>query len=60
MQNNDNQTNQNDPQNGGQNEAENISPGVCSIWLGLVGVFQEELVNTLPKSSPNGLNELRI
>ena len=35
MQNNDNQTIQNDPQNGGQNEVENISPGVRSIWLGM-------------------------
>ena len=42
MQNNDNQTNQNDPQNRGQNEVENISPGICSIWLGIVDVFQED------------------
>ena len=35
MQNNDNQTNQKDPQNRGQNGFEYISPGLCSIWLGL-------------------------
>lgn len=34
MQNNDNQTNQKDPANGGQNGFEHISPGLCSIWLG--------------------------
>lgn len=34
MPNNVNQTNQNDPQNGGQNGFESISPGLCSIWLG--------------------------
>ncbi len=35
MQNNDNQTNQNDPHNRGQNGFEYISPGLCSIWLGM-------------------------
>ncbi len=35
MQNNDNQTNQKGPQNGGQSEVEYISPGLCSIWLGI-------------------------
>ena len=34
MQNNDNQTNQKDPTNGCQNGSENISPELCSIWLG--------------------------
>jgi hypothetical protein len=43
MQNNDNQTNQKDPQNRGQNGFEYISPGLCSIWLGIVDVFQEEI-----------------
>lgn len=42
MQNNDNQTNQKDPNNRGQNGFEYISPGLCSIWLGLVDVFQED------------------
>ena len=35
MQNNDNQTNQKDPHNRGQNGFEHISPGLCSIWLGM-------------------------
>ena len=35
MQNNDNQTNQKDPNNRGQNGFESISPGLCSIWLGM-------------------------
>ena len=35
MQNNDNQTNQKDPHNRGQNGFEYISPGLCSIWLGM-------------------------
>ncbi len=47
MQNNDNQTNQKDPQNRGQNGFEYISPGLCSIWLGVVDVFQ----NTCAASS---------
>ena len=34
MQNNDNQTNQKDPTNGGQNGFEDILPDLCSIWLG--------------------------
>ena len=35
MQNNDNQTNQKDPHSRGQNGFESISPGLCSIWLGM-------------------------
>ena len=35
MQNNDNQTNQNDPLNGGQNGDSDILPGLCTIWLGM-------------------------
>ena len=35
MQNNDNQTNQKDPNNRGQIGFESISPGLCSIWLGM-------------------------
>ena len=34
MQNNDNQTIKNDPNNRGQNEVESISPELSSIWLG--------------------------
>jgi len=50
MQNNDNQTNQNDPQNGGQNEVENISPGICSIWLGLWSDFRTLALTIDPSS----------
>jgi hypothetical protein len=39
MQNNDNQTNQKDPHNRGQNGFEYISPGLCSIWLGVCYFF---------------------
>ena len=35
MQNDINQTNQNDPDNRGQNEIQIISPELCSIWLGM-------------------------
>ena len=35
MQNNDNQTIKNDPNNRGQNEVESISPELSSIWLGM-------------------------
>lgn len=35
MQNDDNQTNQKDPANGGQNGFEYVSPDLCSIWLGI-------------------------
>ena len=35
MQNNANQTNQKDPDNRGQNGVRDISPDLCSIWLGL-------------------------
>ena len=34
MQNNANQTNQKDPDNRGQNGVRDISPDLCSIWLG--------------------------
>ena len=40
MPNNNNQTNQNDPQNGGQDGVQHVFPGLCSIWLGLSDLFQ--------------------
>lgn len=53
MQNNDNQTNQKDPHNRGQNGFEHISPGLCSIWLGLSDLFQtfEDLESVVDKEA---------
>lgn len=47
MQNNDNQTNQKDPANGGQNGFETISPGLCSIWLS----YQRRILKNIKLSS---------
>lgn len=47
MQNNVNQTNQKDPDNRGQNGADFLPDELCSIWLGMVDVFQEEITSML-------------